>query len=46
VVFFSDNMFFGILLVLASFVDPLAGICGIIGMLSANLFSWMIGLNK
>ena len=46
VVFFSNNIWFGLLLLLASFVDPLAGVCGLIGVISANVFSWLIGLNK
>ena len=46
VVFFSNNIWFGILLFLASFVDPLAGLCGLLGVISANLFSYCIGLNK
>ncbi|MBP6458798.1 MAG: urea transporter [Crocinitomicaceae bacterium] len=46
VVFFSNNALFGILLILASFVDPFSGLAGVIGMLSANIFSWLIGLNK
>ncbi len=46
VVFFSNNIWFGLLLLMASFVDPLAGVCGLIGVVSANVFSWVIGLNK
>ncbi len=46
VVFFSNNIWFGLLLLLASFVDPLAGVCGLIGVIAANVFSRVIGLNK
>ena len=46
VVFFSNNKLFGLLLLLASFIDPLAGMCGLIGVVAANLFSGLIGLNK
>ena len=46
VVFFSNNIWFGLLLLLASFVDPLAGACGLIGVIAANVFSRVIGLNK
>ena len=46
VVFFSNNILFGLLLLLASFIDPLAGLCGLIGVISANVFSRVIGLNK
>ena len=45
-VFFSNNLWFGLLLLLASFVNPLAGFCGLIGVISANVFSRVIGLNK
>jgi urea transporter/murein DD-endopeptidase MepM/ murein hydrolase activator NlpD len=44
-VFFSTNRFFGLLLILASFVDPVAGFCGIIGLFTANIFAYFIGLN-
>ncbi len=46
VVFFSNNIWFGLLLLLASFVDPLAGACGLLGVIAANVFSRVIGLNK
>ncbi len=46
VVFFSNNLWFGILLFLASFVNPLAGFCGLIGVVTANVFSHVIGLNR
>jgi urea transporter len=46
VVFFSNNLWFGILLLLASFVNPLAGFCGLIGVVAANIFSYVIGLNR
>jgi urea transporter len=46
VVFFSNNLWFGILLLLASFVNPLAGFCGLIGLVAANVFSYLIGLNR
>ena len=45
VVFFSNNRFFGILLLLASFVDPIAGGCGLLGLVSANVFASVLGLN-
>jgi len=46
VVFFSNNLLFGFLLLLASFVNPLAGFCGLLGLVIANVFSYVIGLNK
>ena len=46
VVFFSNNRFFGILLLLASFVDPIAGACGLLGLVSANIFASVLGLNS
>ena len=46
VVFFSNNRFFGILLLLASFVDPIAGGCGLLGLVSANIFAFVLGLNS
>lgn len=45
VVFFSNNCLFGILLLLASFVDPMAGACGLLGLVSANVFASLLGLN-
>ena len=45
VVFFSNNRFFGVLLLLASFVDPIAGGCGLLGLVSANVFASVLGLN-
>jgi urea transporter/murein DD-endopeptidase MepM/ murein hydrolase activator NlpD len=46
VVFFSNNRLFGILLLLASFVDPMAGTCGLLGIISANVFASFLGLNQ
>ena len=46
VVFFSNNRFFGILLLLASFVDPIAGACVLLGLVSANIFASVLGLNS
>ncbi|MBS1636363.1 MAG: urea transporter [Bacteroidetes bacterium] len=46
VVFFSTNPWFGALLILASFVNPMAGLCGLLGTLLANAFATVIGLNQ
>lgn len=46
VVFFSNNLFFGALLLTASFIDSYAGLCGLIGLVSANIFAGIIRLSK
>lgn len=44
-VFFSDKLFFGILLIAVSFVDVIAGLSGLAVALSANLAAMSAGLN-
>jgi urea transporter/murein DD-endopeptidase MepM/ murein hydrolase activator NlpD len=44
--FFSDNKAFAYLLVLSSFVDPLAGCSGAFALLTAVAFSYWIGLDR
>ena len=45
ILFFSTNKIVGFLFLIASFVNPIAGIAGLLGLLSANFFSLLIGLN-
>jgi urea transporter len=44
--FFSENKIFAYLLLLSSFIDPITGISGVIGLLTAMLFSYWIGLDR
>ena len=44
--FFSDNKVFAYLLLLSSFIDPYEGLSGVIGVVSAILFSYWIGLDR
>ena len=46
VVFFSNNWIFGALLLAASFIDSFAGFCGLLGLLSANIFAGIIRMSK
>ena len=45
ILFFSTNKIVGFIFLIASFVNPIAGIAGLLGLLSANVFSLLIGLN-
>jgi len=45
-VFFSKDHLFAIILLIVSFFDPVAGICGIASVLITNLFAWGIGFSR
>jgi urea transporter len=45
-VFFSKDHLFAFILVIVSFFDPVAGICGIASVLISNLFAWGLGFNR
>ena len=45
-VFFSKNRFFAWILLLVSFFDPIAGISGLISVLTANTLARIMGFNK
>ena len=44
-IFFSDNRWFGILLLLASFIDPYTGVSGLLAVLITALFTKWFGFN-
>lgn len=44
-IFFSNNKWFAALLILTSFIDPYAGLGGIVAVLISNLFAYYIGLS-
>lgn len=45
-IFFSDNKVFGIFLLIITFVNPFAGLSGLIALLSSNFFAYILNLNK
>lgn len=45
-VFFSRSHVFAGIMILVSFFDPVAGLSGIVAVLSANLAAYFIGLNR
>jgi urea transporter len=45
-VFFSTNRFFAILLLIVSFVDPNAGLAGLISVLFINVLALGLGFNR
>jgi len=45
IIFFSKNRVFGIILLFASFLNPFAGICGVLSLLAANLIAYGLGFN-
>ena len=45
-VFFSDNRFFAIILLLVSLIDPNAGMAGLVSVIISTLTAWLIGLNR
>lgn len=45
-VFFSKNHVFAGILLLVSFFDPLAGLSGLISIITANTTAYLIGLNR
>ncbi len=44
-VFFSDNWVFGILLMLTTFLFPLAGLAGLVGVIFANTLAYGLGFD-
>ena len=44
-IFFSNNKWFALLLIITSFIDPFAGLGGIVAVLVSNFFAYYIGLN-
>jgi len=45
-VFFSDNRLFSVILLLVTFVDPFAGLYGLVSVLFTNLMGLRMGFNK
>ena len=45
-VFFSDNRIFSVILLLVSFMDPNAGMSGLIAVIITNLVAWRLGFNR
>ena len=45
-VFFSKNKTFAVILLLSTFIDPIAGISGLIAVSTANLAAYLIGFNR
>lgn len=45
-VFFSKDHLFAFILLIVSFFDLVAGVCGIASVLIANLFAWGIGFSR
>ena len=45
-VFFSHNKVFSILLIITSFIDPFAGLTGIVSVIITNIFAIWLGYNK
>ncbi len=45
-VFFSDSRPFAIILLIVSFIDPNAGLAGLVSVIISNLTAWLIGLNR
>jgi urea transporter/murein DD-endopeptidase MepM/ murein hydrolase activator NlpD len=45
-VFFSKDHLFAFILLIVTFFDPVAGICGIASVLVSNLFAWGIGFSR
>jgi len=44
-IFFSNNRWFALLLIITSFIDPYAGLGGIVAVLISNLFAYYIGMS-
>ncbi len=45
-VFFAKNIFFGILMIAVTFLDPVTGICGLLSVIVTNLLAGFIGLSR
>ena len=45
-IFFSDNKFFAVILMLISFFDVYAGLSGLIAVMVSNLLAYIIGFNR
>lgn len=46
ILFFSTNKWLGVFLLVASFIHPVMGLCGVLGLFTANVFGRFIGLNS
>ena len=46
IIFFSDKLLFAGLLLLASFLDYFAGLCGLVSVLTANVIAVILGFDK
>jgi urea transporter len=45
-VYFSDNKLFALLLIATTFINPQAGICGLIAVVFSNLLAYLMGYNE
>jgi len=45
-VYFSDNKLFALLLIAVTFINPMAGLSGLIAVTVANLLAWLMGYNE
>ena len=45
-VFFAKNRVFAVLLVGITFFDPFVGLCGIVSVITTNLFAYILGFSK
>ena len=45
-VFFAKNIFFGILMIAVTFLDPVTGLCGLLSVIITNLLAAFIGLPR
>lgn len=46
IIFFSDKLFFALILLIVSFFDIFSGLCGLIGVITTNLAAEFLGFDK
>jgi len=46
VIFFSENAFFGLILIFITFFDLVAGFCGLLAVITANIFAVYFGFDN
>ncbi len=45
-IFFSRNLYFALLLMMVTFLDPITGFAGLVSVLATNFFAWVLGFDR
>lgn len=45
-IFFSRNLYFALLLMIVTFLDPITGFAGLVSVMATNFFAWVLGFDR